>query len=72
MPNLKNESRSPNPLGQEKFASRTKMIDHEPRFPAENYQGLADAGLLALMVPREFGGSGKKNWDYRRALITAC
>ena len=59
-PNLKNGSRSLNPLGQEKFAPRTKMIDHEPRFPAENYQGLADTGLLTLIVSREFGGSGEK------------
>ena len=28
-------------LGQEKFAPRTKMIDEESRFPAENYQELA-------------------------------
>ena len=47
-------------LGQEKLAPHTKMIDEESRFLAENYQDLADAGLLALMAPREFGGSGEK------------
>ena len=47
-------------LGQEKFAPRTKMIDEESRFLAENYQDLPYVGLLALMVPREFGGSGEK------------
>lgn len=38
-------------LGQEKFASRTKMIDEESRFLAENYQDLADAGLLTSWCP---------------------
>ena len=47
-------------LGQEEFAPHTKMIDEESRFPAETYQDLADTGLLALMAPREFGGSGAK------------
>ena len=46
--------------GQGKFSPLTKMIDEESRFLAENYQDLADAGLLALMVPREFGGNGEK------------
>lgn len=34
-------------LEQEKFAPRTKMLDEESRFPAESYQDLADAGLIA-------------------------
>ena len=51
-------------LGREKFAPRAKMIDEEARFPAENYQDLADAGLLALMVPPEFGGIGADSLTY--------
>ena len=47
-------------LGEEKFAPPTKIIDEESRFLAEKYQDLPDAGLIALMAPREFGGSGGK------------
>ncbi len=51
-------------LGREKFAPRAKTIDEEARFPAENYHDLADAGLLALMVPKEFGGVGADSLTY--------
>lgn len=51
-------------LAREKFAPRAKTIDEEARFPAENYEDLADAGLLALMVPREFGGIGADSLTY--------
>ena len=47
-------------LGQEKFAPCKNMIDEESRFLAENYQDLADAGLVAFMAPGEFGGRGGK------------
>ena len=48
------------------------MIDKESRFLAQNYQDLADAGLLALMMLREFDGSGWRNWGSQRAPIIAC
>ena len=51
-------------LAREKFAPRAKTIDEEARFPAENYEDLADAGLLALMVPREFDGIGADSLTY--------
>lgn len=51
-------------LAQEKFAPRAKAIDEESRFPVENYQDLAEAGLLSLMVPREFGGIGADSLTY--------
>ncbi|MCY3823720.1 MAG: acyl-CoA dehydrogenase family protein, partial [Nitrospinae bacterium] len=51
-------------LAQEKFAPRAKEIDEESRFPTENYQELADAGLLTLMVPKEFGGIGADSLTY--------
>jgi len=40
------------------FASRADEIDRERRFPRENVQALGRAGLLGLLVPREFGGAG--------------
>lgn len=43
-------------LSRERFADRAGQYDAESRFPRENYDDLRDAGLLALTVPKEFGG----------------
>ena len=51
-------------LSREKFAARAQTIDREARFPFENYEDLRDAGLLALMVPREHGGIGADSLTY--------
>ncbi|MEO7402945.1 MAG: acyl-CoA dehydrogenase family protein, partial [Burkholderiales bacterium] len=45
-------------LGREKFAGRAADYDREARFPFENYDELHAAGLLALCVPKAFGGLG--------------
>ncbi len=51
-------------LGREKFLPRMAVYDAEASFPFENYADLRDAGLLALTVPREYGGLGAKYHDY--------
>ncbi len=51
-------------LSREKFAPRAKMIDEEARFPTENYEDLAESGLLTLSVPKEFGGIGADSLTY--------
>ncbi|MFP6890419.1 MAG: acyl-CoA dehydrogenase family protein [Nitrospinota bacterium] len=51
-------------LSREKFAPRAQMIDRESCFPTENYKDLAEAGLLALSVPKEFGGIGADSLTY--------
>ncbi len=51
-------------LSREKFAPRAQEIDEEARFPAENYKDLADSGLLALSVPKEYGGIGADSLTY--------
>ncbi len=51
-------------LSREKFAPRAGMIDEESRFPTENYRDLAESGLLALSVPKEFGGIGADSLTY--------
>ena len=51
-------------LGRERFAARARDVDQEARFPFENYEDLRDAGLLALMVPREHGGIGADSLTY--------
>ncbi len=45
-------------LGREKFAPRAERHDREASFPFENYDDLRSSGLLAICVPREFGGLG--------------
>jgi alkylation response protein AidB-like acyl-CoA dehydrogenase len=51
-------------LSREKFAPRAQAIDEEARFPTENYKDLADSGLLALSVPKEYGGIGADSLTY--------
>jgi alkylation response protein AidB-like acyl-CoA dehydrogenase len=40
------------------FAARAAVHDRDASFPFANFQDLANAGLLALTVPRERGGIG--------------
>lgn len=42
----------------EGFRSRRRSYDDEAAFPAENFDELRAAGLLALTVPDEYGGDG--------------
>lgn len=46
-------------VAQAHLAPRAAEIDRECLWPRENFQALAQAGLLGLMVPREFGGLGQ-------------
>ncbi|NWG73925.1 MAG: acyl-CoA dehydrogenase [Rubrivivax sp.] len=45
-------------LGREKFAPRAARHDREASFPIENFRDLAEAGLLAICVPKAHGGEG--------------
>ena len=40
------------------FASRSLDYDRDAVFPTQNFQELRDAGLLAMTVPKRFGGQG--------------
>ena len=56
-------------LGRDRFAPRARQHDVEASFPFDNYADLRDAGLLALTIPRRYGGRGA---DYRAyALVSA-
>lgn len=44
-------------LGQ-KFASRASFYDEKAVFPQENYEDLRHRGLLALCIPKKYGGMG--------------
>ncbi|MGI9481561.1 MAG: acyl-CoA dehydrogenase family protein, partial [Hyphomicrobiales bacterium] len=45
-------------LGESKFAGRADKWDRDAIFPTENYKDMADAGLLGICVPKEYGGLG--------------
>jgi alkylation response protein AidB-like acyl-CoA dehydrogenase len=45
-------------LAQEKFAPRAADYDLAAAFPAEDFADLFDAGLIAPVVPAEYGGLG--------------
>jgi alkylation response protein AidB-like acyl-CoA dehydrogenase len=42
----------------EEFAGRAAAHDRDASFPHENFAALHELGLLALTVPRQFGGAG--------------
>jgi alkylation response protein AidB-like acyl-CoA dehydrogenase len=45
-------------LGSEKLAPRAARWDREASFPLDNFSDLRDAGLLAICVPKAYGGLG--------------
>ncbi|SHM53806.1 acyl-CoA dehydrogenase family protein [Gracilibacillus kekensis] len=40
------------------FAERANQVDEDALFPHENFEDIKENGLLALTVPKEYGGSG--------------
>jgi alkylation response protein AidB-like acyl-CoA dehydrogenase len=46
-------------LAVERFAPRADKHDREASFPFEDFQDLRDEGLLALCVPKAYGGLGE-------------
>lgn len=55
-------------LARERFAPRAARYDAESSFPYDNYRDLHDAGLVALTVPRAYGGRGADSIAYVHAL----
>jgi alkylation response protein AidB-like acyl-CoA dehydrogenase len=56
-------------LAREKFPPRAARYDAEASFPFENYADLHKAGLLGLLVPREYGGLGADPVTYAVVLL---
>ncbi|MDR3534573.1 MAG: acyl-CoA dehydrogenase family protein, partial [Rhodopila sp.] len=50
------------------FAADAARVDSEARFPAANIDRLRQAGLLALTVPKHYGGLGGGLLDTTRVL----
>lgn len=55
-------------LARREFAPRAAMIDEESRYPEENHRLLAELGLLGMLYPEEYGGSGAGPVAYAIAL----
>src|SRR5689334_16470225 len=45
-------------LAQEKVAPRARAIDTTAEYPQDLFEVFRDAGLLGLVIPEEYGGSG--------------
>ncbi|HKD77822.1 MAG TPA: acyl-CoA dehydrogenase family protein, partial [Ktedonobacterales bacterium] len=56
-------------LAAERFAPRAAQHDREASFPTDNYRDLRDAGLLAICIPRAYGGLGA---DYQTYALAAA
>ena len=52
----------------DRFAARAEAHDRDGSFPFENFEDLAEAGLLSLLVPAALGGAGAGAADIARVL----
>jgi butyryl-CoA dehydrogenase len=55
-------------LARTKFAPRAMERDRTKEFPAENLKKLGELGLMGMMVPLKYGGSGADTVSYVIAL----
>ena len=56
-------------LARERFFERAARYDQEATFPFENYDDLRRAGLIGLLVPKEYGGLGADSTTYVATLL---
>src|SRR3954453_13961186 len=62
-------------VAEREIAPRAATADRAERFPPENISALADARLLAIAIPRQYGGDERGALDYALAmeeLAVAC
>lgn len=55
-------------FAQSEISPRAAEIDREHRFPAEIVKQLGEMGLMGMMVPEEWGGSGMDAVSYAMAM----
>jgi alkylation response protein AidB-like acyl-CoA dehydrogenase len=55
-------------LARKSLAPKAGMIDEEARYPKENMEQLAELGLLGMLFPEAYGGSGAGAVAYNVAL----
>lgn len=55
-------------FAQSEIAPRAPHLDHTGEFPTEEVKKLAEMGLMGMMVPEEFGGTGMDTISYAMAM----
>lgn len=55
-------------FAQNEIAPRARQYDETERFPDEQIKGLAELGLLGMIIPEEYGGAGFDTVSYALAL----
>ncbi|MFC2035434.1 acyl-CoA dehydrogenase family protein [Chloroflexota bacterium] len=59
-------------VAREKVAPRAEEIDQTGLYPEDIFQVYKDLGLLGLVIPREYGGSGTGNLALALAIEEVC
>ncbi len=55
-------------FAQNEIAPRAREYDEAEKFPREQLNGLAELGLLGMIIPEEYGGAGFDSVSYALAL----
>jgi len=55
-------------LAAKEITPIAEEIDKTGRFPREVFKKIADAGLLGMLIPIPFGGTGGEKYNYSLAL----
>jgi alkylation response protein AidB-like acyl-CoA dehydrogenase len=55
-------------FAQNEIAPRAREYDEAERFPSEQIEGLAELGILGMIIPEEYGGAGFDAVSYAVAL----
>src|SRR5260370_26403019 len=70
-----NWKRAAERVARDVVGPNAEEVDRNGRFPNENIRALGKAGLLGLLVPKEFGGAGENivtSVVVTEALAKAC
>jgi len=62
-------------IAQDEFASKAREVDHDHRFPRENWELLAKLDFVGLPFPEQYAGAGLDNISYAivvEELAQAC
>ncbi len=62
-------------VAQGEFAPRAHSVDESAEFPRQNFERLAELGLMGLPIPEKYGGGGSDTVSYALAveeLSAAC